>query len=66
MGLLLKSETLLKVTLVHGCFSGFSDCTNGTNPSKHHIYTTTLQFHQRFNFIQQGRIKLVVIGAMTT
>ena len=32
----LKPATLLKVTLLHGCFSRFLNCTNGTisrNPS---------------------------------
>ena len=26
-----RSVTLLKVTLLHGCFSRFLNCTNGTN-----------------------------------
>ena len=29
--------TVLKVTLLHGCFSRFLNCTNGTKLRKHHI-----------------------------
>ena len=29
-----KVETLLKVTLLHGCFSRFSNCANGTKSRK--------------------------------
>ena len=32
----LKSATLLKVTLLHGCFSRFLNCTNGTYSRQHH------------------------------
>ena len=28
---------LLKVTLPHGCFLCFLNCTNGTNEAKHHM-----------------------------
>ena len=28
---------VIKVTLLHGSFSRFLDCTNGTNRAKHHI-----------------------------
>ena len=31
---MLKPGTLLKVTLLHGCFSRFSNCTNGTKSCK--------------------------------
>ena len=31
----LPSTTLLKVTLLHGCFSRFLNCTNGANHAKH-------------------------------
>ena len=33
-GHMLKPTTLLKVTLFHGCFSRFLDCTNGTKSRK--------------------------------
>ena len=29
-----KPAALLKVTLLHGCFSGFLNCANGTKPRK--------------------------------
>ena len=32
--ILLKPATLLKVTLLHGCFSRFLNCTNGTKSRK--------------------------------
>ena len=31
---LLKPETLLKATLIHGCFSRFLNCTNGRTSRK--------------------------------
>ena len=34
MLLLVKTATLLKVTLLHGCFLRFSNCTNGTKSRK--------------------------------
>ena len=33
---------VLKVTLIHGCYSRFSNCTNGTNCAKHHIWLVLL------------------------
>ena len=45
-------ETLLKVTLLHGCFSRFSNFTNGTksrNASNINI-TTEKQIHNQFSF----------------
>ena len=33
-GVLLHPATLLKVSLLHGCFSRFLNCTNGTKSSK--------------------------------
>ena len=29
--LLVRLQALLQITLLHGCFSGFLNCTNGTN-----------------------------------
>ena len=41
--LLLKPVTLLKVTLLHGCFSRFQNCTNCTKSSKaSHMFSVTL------------------------
>ena len=40
--LLVKPATLLKVTLLHGCFSRFLNCANGTKSRKaSHIYILT-------------------------
>ena len=46
--LLVKLEaTLLKVTLLHGCFSRFLNCTNGTKWCKtsHYILTASTKIH---------------------
>ena len=40
---LLKPATLLKVTLLHGCFSRFLNCTNGTKSCKA-LHRTNVQF----------------------
>ena len=43
--LLLKPVTLLKVTLLHGCFSRFQNCTNCTKSSKaSHMFSVTLSY----------------------
>ena len=40
----LQFATLLKVTLLHGCFSRFLNCANGTTWRKgSHLLQTTLQ-----------------------
>ena len=39
----LKPATLLKVTLLHGCFSRFLNCTNGTKSRKAHIWWSISQ-----------------------
>ena len=47
----LKSATLLNLTLLHGCFSRFLNCTNGTKlRNASHLFNQSLQngfFHMR-------------------
>ena len=45
-GVTFKPATLLKVALLHGCFSRFLYCTNGTKSCKaSHIYVHCLAIH---------------------
>ena len=39
----LKPATLLKVTLLHGCFSRFLNCTNGTKLRKTYFVSIVLE-----------------------
>ena len=53
--------TLLKVTLLHGCFSRFFNCTNGTKlRNASHIYIdhgkSVTDFYNRASDIQRGII----------
>ena len=49
----LKSARLLKVTVVHGCFSRFLNCTNGTKSHKtsHIRWLYLTYFSLKFPFV---------------
>ena len=47
----LQPETLLKLTLFHGCFSRFLICTNGTKSRKaSHLHYFLIFWKLRFNY----------------
>ena len=57
--LLLKTRTLLKVTLRNGCFSCFWNCTNSTTMQKNISYELT--YHQDFEWVYHILWSLVPI-----
>ena len=59
----LKPATLLKVTLRHGCFSRFLNCTNGTKSrKKHHKFRKKdvqfkYFFRQNYEIVSEGYLE---------
>ena len=58
MRYMLKPATLLKVTVLHGCFSRFLNCKNGTKSRKtSHMMMTPHMFNLCFHANNKASIK---------